>query len=307
MGGTPVDAATSRWRPNGLMHRLADLKLEVGFEPGRAALPFFEAPAPLPGYFALGLGVSLVLGALAYLGLLSLDHKGGSGPSPAALSVAPRHQLVLDLPIGRGDAATSFALSVSGLEAVRNAHVVLQDLPEAVSFSRGERRDEHTWDLERGDLNDLQLTLRQDAPEAFVFGIDVVGANNALLARTAAHVHRLERSEASAPPRARTAALPPPRPERPTLDWSSSTFTKQFVPREALMSSSAPLGEPVSTAPQDKIAANLAASSTSPQRPKGMSGLGALSHEEAVEGRWLWWKLPSPAWAPFASLEGAGR
>jgi hypothetical protein len=296
------------------MQRLADLELETGSEGRRAALQFFRTPPPLPGYFALGVGAGMMLGAVAYLGLLWLNPKPGSEPgsgsSPAAVaSVGPHHQLVVDLPIGHGAATTSFALAVTGLEAAaRDAHVILQDLPEAVSLSRGERRDEHTWDLERGDLNDLQLTLRQDAPEAFIFGIDVIARDNALLARTAAHVHRLEASEPSPPALARIAAgpaaSPAPRPKTPALDWASSTFTKQFVPREALISSWAPLAEPVGGLP-DRVAAN--ATPSSPQRPEGMSGLGALPREEGVEGRWLWWKLPAPAWAPFASLEGAAR
>ena len=82
---------------------------------------------------------------------------------------------------------------VTGLDGLSDAQIVLQHLPEAVWFSRGERRDEHTWDLAGADLEDLQMTLRAGSPEAFSVDIRVVGAKRAILAESSALVRVIDR------------------------------------------------------------------------------------------------------------------
>jgi len=269
-------------------------------------------------FFALGRLLSLLLGGALHFALPRGGVKVGDVVTPPASTLGSvwqrRHQLVLDMPIARSDAPTPFPLLVTGLDGVRDAHVILQRLPEPVWFSRGERRDEHTWDLASTDLEDLHMTWRAGSPEAFGVDIEVVGPNAAPLAQSSAFVRLVD----SPVPAAKSAALADTvlaqapagmsdhKAEVATLDWSARTFTKPLLPREGLLARPA---LPVAAQPGAAVAQTAAASTPPPalQRPPGMSGLGAVAHEAVAEGRWLWWKMPAPAWTVFASGDGARR
>ena len=315
MGGTATEDAIGGWRPNGLMQRLAALHVE--------ARPVAGVFAPGAGtrdmrrFFALGLLAGVVLGGSMLLALPRPTAKAGVVAAPTSAPVANwqrRHQLVLDVPIVRSDAPAPFPLLVTGLDGLSDAHIVLQHLPEAVWFSRGERRDEHTWDLAGADLEDLQMTLRAGSPEAFSVDIRVVGANAALLAESSAFVRVIDRPApidasaaaltASAPAAAGGDALRPAvTSDAAALDWSARTSTRRFVPRDALLArASPPAPAQPSPAVQEALRAPL-----SPPRPPGMSALGAVSREPVPEARWLWWKLPLPAWVALGNGESGRR
>jgi hypothetical protein len=316
MGETAAAVAIGGWRPNGLMQRLAALDLADRPVAGRS-VHLLQATLNGRAFFALGLLLSLLLGGALHFALPRAAAKVGVVLAPPASTLGAiwqrRHQLVLDMPIVRGDAPAAFPLLVSGLDGVRDAHVILQDLPEPVWFSRGERRDEHTWELASSDLEDLQMTLRAGSPEAFGLDIEVVGPNAALLARSSAFVRLVDGPTPAASSAALAdtalAASAPGMPDRTAdvamLDWSARTLTKPLLPRDGLLAR--PFVPPA--APSSPAVAQAAADIPPPslQRPPGMSGLGAVSHEAAAEGRWLWWKLPAPAWAVFASGDGARR
>src|SRR5262249_31912820 len=159
------------------------------------------------------------------------------GASSAGQHTGSRLAASASAGVGHADCARrcahSLPLARHGLDGVRDAHVILQHLPEPVWFSRGERRDEHTWDLASADLEDLQMTLRAGAPAAFGVDIEVVGPNAAPLAQSSAFVRLVD----APAPAARSAALADtalaasparPMPERRAdvsgLDWSARTL-----------------------------------------------------------------------------------
>lgn len=310
MGETTIEGAVRGWRRNGLMQRLAALDEEARRLAASGVV--FSRGVERRTFFALGLLASIVLGGAVHFALPRPGQAAGAVFGAPANAVGAiwdrRHQLVLDMPILREDAPVPFPLQVTGLDAVRDARVILQHLPEAVWFSRGERRDEHTWDLARADLDDLQLTLRAGSPEAFEVEIEVVGPDATRLAQSSAYVRLVDRAapgEASASLATAPAAVArPPAPaskaEATAQDWATQTSTKRFVPREALLAR-VPVGaEPSPAAPETVARAPL-------PRPPGMSALGAVSHEPTLEGRWLWWKMPLPALAFFNKEDGARR
>ena len=319
MGETAAAVAIGGWRPNGLMQRLAALDFQDRPVADRS-VQLLRATLNGRTFFALGLLLSLLLGGALHFALPRAAAKVAdvlaAPASTLGASWQPRHRLVLDMPIVRGDAPAPFPLLVTGLDGVRDAHVILQHLPEPVWFSRGERRDEHTWDLASTDLEDLHMTLRAGSPAAFGVDIEVVGPNAALLAQSSAFVRLVDgpapaaRSAALADTALAAAEARPGMPDRQAevarLDWSARTFTKPLPPREGLL---APPPVPPAAQSGATVAQTAAAGPPLPslQRPPGMSGLGAVSHEAATEGRWLWWKMPAPAWAVFASGDGARR
>ena len=148
------------------------------------------------------------------------------------------------------------------------------------------------------------MTWRAGSPEAFGLHIEVVGPNAAPLAQSSAFVRLVDGPAPAAKSAALADTVPDRKAEVATLDWSARTFTKPLLPREGL------LARPVMPVVAGAAVAPTAAASAPPpslQRPPGMSGLGAVAHEATAEGRWLWWKLPAPAWTVFAGGDGARR
>ena len=122
---------------------------------------------------------------------------------------------------------------------------------------RGERRDEHTWELARADLDDLSVTLRPGTPPAFMVGIDVIDVDAAILTQTSAAVRLIgppASAEVANPPLSVTAHavrrdhwVAPPE-AAPT--WSTPTVTREGVAREGRMRAAARAGDrPLPTVP----------------------------------------------------------
>ena len=226
-------------RPNGLMQRLAEL--DAGLAAPTA--PVGCAPRRLCTSFVLGLLASVGIGGVAHFALLSMGQMAGAEQSPAAAlaSALPdrRRQIVLDMPMVRSEAPTSFPLLVTDLDAASDARIVLQDLPEAVTFSHGERRDEHTWELQTRDLDDMRMMPHAGLPATFSFNVEVVAGHATVLAHASALVRLVDRPAIAEHPARRpevaegswlqrvAATLATPNPA--ALDWSTSTRTKQFV------------------------------------------------------------------------------
>src|SRR5262245_21120959 len=193
MGERLAGATIRDWRPNGVMARLAALDGRFAGVAGNGGEPW---PARLPLLpFALGLSASLLVGAAAAW-LLGVTPAVGAAEqtigSAWRAAAAPRQRPgPLEIEVVRGDQPSAFPLLVTGLEDVADARVVLRNLPEALWFSRGERRDEHTWDLARADLDELSVTLRAGTPQAFALDIEVVAADAAPLAHSVAAVRVL--------------------------------------------------------------------------------------------------------------------
>jgi hypothetical protein len=306
MGETAAAAAIGGWRSAGLMQRLALLERHDGAAETAGA----SGPRPPPSArlrpFAVGLLASLVLGVAAFGLMVATRLTVEAGQAPTAVVAAnawPQraHPVALDLPILKSDQPTAFPLLVTGLDGAGEARIVLQDLPEAVWFSRGQRRDEHTWDLARADLDDLSVTLRAGTPPAFLVGIDVIDANAAILTQTSAAVRLVEPSAPTADvasPLLSMAAKSQRREhwvtpsEAAALTWSTPTVSRESAAREARPRIAARLADRPLPAVSDTAREGPSATSAASQRPPGMSALGALSREPTSEGRWLWWTLP---------------
>src|SRR5262245_52052422 len=321
MGERLAGATIRDWRPNGLIARLAALEGRFAGVAGNGGEPW---PARLPLLpFALGLSASLLVGAAAawLLGVTpavgAAEHTAGSAWRAAA--AAPRQRPgPLEIEVVRGDQPSAFPLLVTGLEDVADARVVLRNLPEALWFSRGERRDEHTWELARADLDELAVTLRAGTPQAFALDIEVVAADAAPLAHGVAAVHVLgvpsEAGNAPAPrPAQKLAAAPAgagmsaPKGDVVQFKRHTGASPPQLVTREAKVRTAVAAPEPARPQAEDPGWRTTAAAFAPVQRPAGMSALGALSREPAPEGRWLWWRLPVLAWPNLAEAEGARR
>jgi hypothetical protein len=311
MRETAAAAAIEGWRSAGLMQRLADLERDGGAADAacspRPRLPLRATLRP----FAVGLLASLVLGVAAFGLILAtrLTVEAGQAPTAAVAANAwplRRQPVALDLPILKSDEPAAFPLLVTGLDGAGEARIVLQDLPEGVWFSRGQRRDEHTWDLARADLDDLSVTLRPGTPPAFLVGIDVVDGNAAILTQTSAAVRLVEASAATADvasPLLSMAAKPQRREhwvapsDMAALTWSPPTVTRESAAREARPRIAARVADRPQPAVSDTAREGLSTMPAASQRPPGMSALGALSHDPTSEGRWLWWTLPVPGLA----------
>jgi len=314
--------------PRSLMQRLALLErglLPAGGGAAGAPRPASSRQRRVSAYFALGLAVGSALGGAVLLILLA-DHPGlsrthaalapldtttdaplpspGEVPMPGSLALASRavEQPAL-APIevtvrGHERHSAPFPLRVTGTEAGDHLTVMLRDLPEAVSLSGGERRDEHTWALRLADLDDLHLSLREGTPDAFDVIIEVASAAGARVAATVAHVRVLDAPLTTAQPRGpetpfATRVTVEPRGQEPASIAASSVSRARTKP--TLEASAAPAKEPVAQPGREP----------KPPRPEGASALGgpmddATPATAPEEGRKVWWKMPTPAWAPFA-------
>jgi hypothetical protein len=321
MGETLRVAAVRRWRPNGLIARLAAVKgeLDAGEADGAQQPP--RAPKRLPLLaFALGLSASLLLGAASTRLLANRPAPDAADrPMAAVGTTLAQSPARLDMAIAVGDRPASFPLLVTGLEGVANPRVVLRNLPEALWFSRGERRDEHTWVLAGSDLDDLTVTLRPGTPPAFTLDVEVVAADAAPLARSVAAVRLIPAASqvADAPspaPGAQKSAAPvggvvasAAAPDMAAFKWRTSISASQAVAREARARLAASAPDQPRPAANDLAWRTATLLSPPTERPAGMSALGAISREPAVEGRWLWWRLPALASATARDGEGARR
>ena len=317
MGETVAGAGRRGWRSAGLMQRLADLHRDSA--PRAADCPLRARPPTGTKFrpFAVGLLGSLAVGVAAFA-LIATRLKAGQPPSAAGAASARQDRpqpVALDLPILKSDQPAAFPLLVTGLDGAGEVRIVLQYLPEAVWFSRGERRDEHTWELARADLDDLCVTLRPGTPPAFMVGIEVIDANSAILTQTSAAVRLIEAgasADVASPPLSVTANslrrdhwVAPP--EVAALTWSTPTVTREGVAREGRMRAAARAGDRPLPAVPDVAPQALSAMPQAAQRPPGMSALGAVSREPTGEGRSLWWRLPVAAWPRLGTGEGARR
>jgi hypothetical protein len=319
MGESPPGGSMRRWRPNGLVARLAALDGKLGAgAAGIARKPWASKPFPLVP-FVFGLSASLLFGAAAARFLAMMPPVGAAEHALAALgeaAAAPPARLQLE--ILRSDQPSALPLLVTGLEDTAAARVVLRNLPEALWFSRGERRDEHTWDLAGTDLDELGVTLRAGTPQAFTLDIEVVAADAVLLAHSAASVRVID-----APSEARNAPVPrglqklaaspagggisAAKADEAGFKRQAGTPAPPVLAREAGTRAGVPAPEQSRPLAEDPARRPASAPSVPAQRPAGMSALGALSREPEAEGRWLWWRLPVLAWPTLKNGEGARR
>jgi hypothetical protein len=320
MGEGLPGLAIRGWRPKGSTARLAAVHGDCS--PGGADW----APKPgafksLPlGAFALGVLISLLLGGGASA-LLAIGRPAAEAEQATAAAdthkARPQLPVRLDLEIVRGDQAASFPLKVSGLERLGNVRVVLRNLPEALWFSRGERRDEHTWDLAGADLDDLAVTLRPGTPHAFMVDIEVVDANATRLAQTLAAVRLIDAPvEAGHAPSVALASQGLAAAETGLLKMAKAdvaarnTWISPAAPAplaREVRARGAGLPAPDQARPLAEDPARRLAPAVSPPRPASMSALGAVSREPVAEGRWLWWRLPAVAWPGLSNREDARR
>jgi hypothetical protein len=314
MGEGLPGLAIRHWRRKGWCARWA--ALEGDCDPGGADRAAKRGRLKtLPGAaFILGLLASLLLGGAASALLAGKRPlaEADQGPHKAQ----PQLPLRLDMEIVRSDQPTSFPLLVSGLEGVGNARVVLRNLPEALWFSRGERRDEHTWDLAGADLDALAVTLRPGTPPAFMVDIEVVDANAAPLAQTLALVRLIDPpGEAS---HARSAPLPAQALAAAPAGGPVKAAKADVAARHRRATAAAPqparevrarAGLPAPDQPRplaEDPGRRLALAASPPPRPVGMSALGGVAREPA-EGRWLWWRLPAMGSPSLSKAEAVRR
>lgn len=271
-------------------------------------------------YFGLGFAASGVLGCMALLPLLftypaqtrhavrPLDpvHVARTAGSGSAVTA-------LELPVHRSERDSApFPLRVIGADAAEAIKVTLRDVPVSALLSSGERQDEHTWSLQLSDLEDLRLTLGDGTPDAFDMKIEVASSVGARVARSVARVRLLDE-----PPSVTTGSIDQATPPRPQLAAERSVdtpFRTETVPATRVAQvQQRPVARPAAgQQPQDARSKPILAEASipppagqvRPSRPEGMSNLGALPREPAPEGRQVWWKMPPPAWSPFAPASG---
>jgi hypothetical protein len=157
-------------------------------------------------YFGCGFVASVLLGCAMLLPLLYAHPGTRRGQAAAEANVAslPLWQASstalldvevnsFDLPIRRSERASApFPLEITGAAPADAMRVVLRDVPEAASLSSGERQDEHTWLLRPADLDNLRLSMREGAPDAFNVTIEVAAATGDAAARSIARVRLLD-------------------------------------------------------------------------------------------------------------------
>lgn len=291
--------------PRSLIQRLA--LLERGLLPTAAALfPTHKGKRLVSIYFALGAAVGGALGCAALLVLLASQagfaHTHAALPHAPAVDPGERSAAPIELTVrGSERASMPFPLLVTGAEDAQKLRVTLRDLPEAAWLSSGERQDEHTWALRVADLDNLRLSLREGTPDAFDVNIEVASDVGAKVAATRAHVRLLDVAPqpSSLPQQAVLADIP----------MGARPVALRRAPEAVTTSAVAPVARPKPTL-QAKAAASVPiadpANEPKPARREGANALGGpMAAEPAVDDRKVWWKMPAPAWSPFA--EGGER
>jgi hypothetical protein len=222
-----------------------------------------------------------------------------SRPGPGPVQADAPTQAAFEMSIRRGDGgAAPLALRISGVDRPENVQVLLRNVPATARLSRGERRDEGTWALRLVELENLHLMLGDGTPDTFDMMVEVASARGMQMAKAVAHVRVSEQGEVaqtSAPPlpavaasvdRARQQALP--------VASGSSVIEKPFRTEVTALAQSGELAPGQRSTPR-------------PPLPEGMSTLGGPTGGAASpstmpqESRVVWWKLPPPAWSPFAN------
>jgi hypothetical protein len=320
-----ASVAMSRRLPESLMERLATLEHEHGaLEPRQFESQKKRKRAVRAG-FGLGFAGSAVAGVIGLLLLVSLhperaesvlalpgaiaaftpDWMTPPATKPATETAAVTGQ-PLEIAVQRSQRTMApFPLQITGIAEPEQATVLLRNMPERAWLTSGERRDEHTWALRISDLENLHVTLNEGTPDVFNVTIEV-----ALLAGTPAIVTKARvrlLDEFSVAPEQSLPARP-----APALGLQATPPPQKHIetPQPADEQPAAgPSHRPAAPGSKTAIAAALqtAAEPTQPtrvQRPEGMSALGALAREPSGESRQLWWKMPLPAWAPFAEASG---
>ena len=314
---------------NGLMARLAAVPADapasavtgMGGEAQELAAVYHRRI--ITTYFGCGFVASVLLGCAMLLPLLYAHPGTRRGQAAAEANVAslPLWQASstalldvevnsFDLPIRRSERASApFPLEITGAAPADAMRVVLRDVPEAASLSSGERQDEHTWLLRPADLDNLRLSMREGAPDAFNVTIEVAAATGDAAARSIARVRLLD-----APAR---PELPATATDRLSLRTTGEAADARLAPQSTQMPAKA---RPAEAAPQQKTAPKpLIVQVPKPQlqvaeevrstprpatRPEGMSALGMASREPDQDARQLWWRMPAPSWAGFTDLPG---
>ncbi len=203
-------------------------------------------------------------------------------------------QSTFQITVDRGVGGTvKLPLRVVGLAGSQDAEVVLRGLPTEAQLSRGERRAEGTWALRPAELEDLQLTLGDGAPKTFDMTVEVADASGERMATAIAHVQLSDRLG--------LARITPPR--RPAAaDRAVAPMAPPTAPRA--QAASPPFHTEVNALAHAEEPMQAAAAR--PPLPEGVSSLGGPMGDPASvsaapqEHRAVWWKLPQPAWTPFA-------
>ena len=188
--------------------------------------------------------------------------------------------------------------------------VILRDIPVAARLSRGERRDESTWQVRAADLEDLHLTLSDGTPDAFDVRIDVLAPAGMAAASSVARVRLvglpgIERT-VTAPVEVAPISAALVEPEVPavtTMVGANSPSNAHAIlasrndspaKRERVARVSTPAATTVVEI--DRRPVQPAAQAEARHWPEGASGLGVIARES---DRQVWWKLPAPTWSPF--------
>jgi hypothetical protein len=198
-----------------------------------------------------------------------------------------------------------FPLQITGIAEPEQVTVLLRHMPERAWLTSGERRDEHTWALRISDLENLHVTLNDGTPDVFNVTIEVGLQTGTPAVVTKARVRLLD--EYSAASEQNLPAQPTP------LGVQAAPSPQKHIetpPSADEPSGTGPSRRPAAPGSKTAIAAapQITAEPTQParvQRPEGMRALGAVARETSGESRQVWWKMPPPAWAPFA--EGSGQ
>lgn len=247
--------------------------------------------------FGLGLACGGLLGSVALLALLLMHPEPAwprqmSTPADATQGAAATAlpDSTLEMIIRRShDGKALFPLHVTGAENTDSVRVVLRDLPETVRLSNGERQDERTWGLRLADLEGLYVTLGEGTPDAFDVTIEVASAAGMQVAKTVAHVRLAGRREVVA---------------APVLSRSTAATIEDLLRQPVAPSFRTDV---VRSAP--RVEELAAAALPRPPLPGGVSSLGGPKGDgsgepaPSVEGRKVWWRMPTPgtAWTPFGN------
>jgi hypothetical protein len=217
---------------------------------------------------------------------------------PGAAGTAPVP--ALDLVIDRTQRTHApFPLQITGVDGGERVRVIVRDLPEQAWLSQGERRDEHTWALRLRDLENLNLTLNDGTPDAFELNVDVVSADGTAQPASLAKARVKVRTSAPALSIEDLLARSSPQ-SAPSV---TRTETSEANGAEVVQHSVRPAAAVSKTGVQPKVATagTQLEARAQLQRPEGMSGLGAVSHEPSGdEARKVWWRMPAPEWSPFS-------
>ena len=186
------------------LHQGMGPRLQAAGEAERAAAYHQRV---LRTYFGCGVAASLVIGCAALLpmvyahpasdvGQVSVikTDAGSAALAPRAKGRAPSIAEAFDVPVRYAERASApFALQIVGIAPGEFASVILRNVPEAVSLSRGERQDARTWLLRGTDLENLRLALGDAAPDTFEITVEVSSAASDQLARGVGRVRMLDR------------------------------------------------------------------------------------------------------------------